>query len=264
MQDRLRRQHTDYRDAGLSQRLAREQLDLDALTAIARAAPPLTAQTWSAAPPLTAAGAAAATSGAPARVAVASGPAFTFGYAEHDELLEAVGAEVARFDPASDAALPGGTDALVVGGGFPQLYADDLAANAALRAEVAARVAAGMPVIAECAGLLWLGSTLDGHPQCGVLPAAATMTSALTLGYREATALAPSPLAEAGTVVRAHEFHRTASEPACGDTPAWRLADSTEQGWATPSMLASYLHVHWAGLPGAASRLVGAALAARE
>jgi cobyrinic acid a,c-diamide synthase len=235
--------------------IVRDRLDLELVTAIARAAPPVTAEPWSPA--------SAPHPGAPARVAVAAGPAFTFGYAEHAELLAAAGAEVAEFDPVTATALPSGTDALVVGGGFPELYADALAANVDLRAEVASRVAAGMPVIAECAGLLWLGGTLDGRPQCGALPAAATMTARLTLGYREAVALAPTPLAPAGAAVRAHEFHRTASEPAHGASPAWRLTDGSRQGWATPTLLASYLHVHWAGLPDAASRLVSAALSSR-
>ncbi len=78
------------------------------------------------------------------------------------------------------------------------------------------------------------------------------MTGKLTLGYREAVALASSPLAAAGTVVRAHEFHRTVSVPAHGPSAAWRLSDGSEHGWASDSLLASYLHVHWAGVPAAA------------
>jgi cobyrinic acid a,c-diamide synthase len=89
------------------------------------------------------------------------------------------------------------------------------------------------------------------------------MTPKLTLAYREAVALTSSPLAAAGTAVRAHEFHRTASVPAHGSTPAWRLPDGSAQGWASSTLLASYLHVHWAGLPGAAERLVAAALGSR-
>jgi cobyrinic acid a,c-diamide synthase len=200
----------------------------------------------------------------PPRIAVAGGRAFTFGYAEHRELLEAAGAEVVEFDPMTAERLPAGTDALVIGGGFPEVYVEDLAANAALRAEVTALAASGMPVVAECAGLLWLGASLDGREQCGVLPTAARMTGRLTLGYRQAVARADSPLAAAGTAVRAHEFHRTVSEPAAGPTAAWQLADGSLQGWATPRLLASYLHVHWAGLPAAAPRLVAAARAARE
>jgi cobyrinic acid a,c-diamide synthase len=243
--------------------MIRDHLDLELLTAIARSAPPLTAAAWSAPFPRQSTQRTGITPAARARVAVASGPAFTFGYAEHDEMLEAAGAELVRFDPVSDIALPAGTDALVVGGGFPELYADDLAANVTLRADVARRAATGMPVIAECAGLLWLGCEVDDRPQCGVLPATARMTAKLTLGYREATAAASTPLAPAGTVIRAHEFHRTASLPAHGQTAAWRLQDGSLQGWATPRLLASYLHVHWAALPDAARRLVAAAQSAR-
>jgi cobyrinic acid a,c-diamide synthase len=235
-----------------------DHIDIAALTAIARSAPPLTTAPWSPAGPATPIGPVA-----PPAVAVAAGPAFTFGYAEHRELLAAAGAEVAEFDPISASALPDGTDALIVGGGFPELYAGELAANLPLRTEVARRVAAGMPVVAECAGLLWLGGTLEGHPQCGALPASATMSARLTLGYREAVALTSSPVAAKGTVVRAHEFHRTTSVPAHGDSPAWRLRDGSHQGWTTATLLASYLHLHWAGLPDPAGRLVRAAQSAR-
>jgi len=192
---------------------------------------------------------------------VAAGRAFTFGYAEHRELLEAAGAEVAEFDPMADEHLPAGCDALIAGGGFPEVYAADLAANTVLRAEVRQRVAEGMPVLAECGGLLWLGAELDGHEQCGVLPARARMTARLTLGYREAVAVTDSPLAPGGTAIRAHEFHRTVSEPASGETPAWRLAGGQTSGWAAGRLLASYLHVHWAGVPGVAARLLGTASA---
>ena len=240
-----------------------ENLDLALLTAIARAAPPVAAERWSPSFPGLSSQGQGGKPGAPARVAIAAGPAFTFGYAEHRELLAAAGAEVVEFDPLTAPALPDGTDALVVGGGFPELYAAELAANTALRRDVAGRAAAGMPVVAECAGLLWLGSTLDGHRQCAVLPAEAAMSPRLTLGYREAVALTSSPLAQAGTAIRAHEFHRTTSQPAHGSPAAWRLRDGTEQGWATPTLLASYLHVHWAAMPDAARRLVGAALSAR-
>ena len=105
------------------------------------------------------------------RIAIAGGPAFTFGYAEHPELLAAAGAEVVTFDPLRDEKLPGDVDGLVIGGGFPEEHAADLSANAPLRAQVAALARAGAPVIAECAGLLYLARSLDGHPMCGVLDA---------------------------------------------------------------------------------------------
>jgi cobyrinic acid a,c-diamide synthase len=233
-------------------------IDLDRLMAVARTAPGLAADRWSpgAGPP-------PPRRDTPVRVAVAAGRAFTFGYAEHDELLAAAGAEVVPFDPLTAERLPEGADALVAGGGFPQVHLDQLAGNTALRREVRERAGAGMPVVAECAGLLWLGASLDGRDQCGVLPARARMTGALHLGYREATALHDTPLAATGTRVRAHEFHRTVSDPTCGDQPAWELAGGGRHGWAGPSLLASYLHLHWAGVPGAATRLVSSALAGR-
>ncbi|HWN59073.1 MAG TPA: cobyrinate a,c-diamide synthase, partial [Streptosporangiaceae bacterium] len=133
------------------------------------------------------------------RIAVAGGAAFTFGYAEHPELLAAAGAEVVTFDPVRDEHLPDHIDGLVIGGGFPEEHAADLSANAALRAEVAALAGAGAPVIAECAGLLYLSRSLDGHPMCGVLEADTEMTGRLTLGYRDAVAVTGSPLGPAGT-----------------------------------------------------------------
>jgi cobyrinic acid a,c-diamide synthase len=243
--------------------LAERGLDLDLLLAIARAAPGLDAAPWSPEAEVAEPGAGQSRAGRRPVVAVAAGPAFTFGYAEHAELLAAAGADVVPFDPLADRRLPEGTDALVAGGGFPEVHADGLAANAALLDEVRGRVTGGMPVVAECAGLLWLGESLDGRKQCGAVPARARMTGALTLGYREAVALRDTPLAVAGTRVRAHEFHRTVSEPAHGDNPAWRLADGSLTGWASPTLLTSYLHLHWAGRPGAAARLVRAALAGR-
>ena len=152
-------------------------------------------------------------------MAVAGGAAFSFSYAETAELLAAAGAEVARVDPLRDEALPPGTAALVLGGGFPEVHVADLAANEPLRADVARLARAGRPVIAECAGLLYLARELDGLPMCGVLDVTAGMTARLTLGYRDATAAADSVLAPAGAAVRGHEFHRTAVGPPHSPTP---------------------------------------------
>ncbi len=233
--------------------------DLPALLALARSAPPLAAEAWD-----PAAGPAPA---APARrpvVAVAGGAAFSFCYAEHAELLTAAGADVVPFDPLRDERLPDGTGALVLGGGFPEVYAPELAANEPLRAAVRALADAGAPVAAECAGLLYLARELDGVPMCGVLDATARMTDRLTLGYREAVAVDDTALAAAGTRVRGHEFHRTVLEPAAGAAPAWGLVRPVRrtEGFASRGVHASYLHVHWAGAPGIAGRLVAGAQAA--
>ncbi|WP_428986523.1 cobyrinate a,c-diamide synthase [Streptomyces camelliae] len=191
-------------------------------------------------------------------VAVAGGPAFTFSYAEHTELLAAAGADVVTFDPLRDEQLPEGTAGLVIGGGFPEVYAGELAANEPLRKAVAELALGGAPVAAECAGLLYLCRELDGQPMCGVLDATARMTQRLTLGYREAVAVGDSVLAVAGTRMRGHEFHRTVVEPGAGAAPAWgvRAPVRRVEGFVQQGVHASYLHTHWAAEPGVARRFV--------
>ena len=192
------------------------------------------------------------------RVAVAGGPAFTFSYAEHAELLTAAGAEVVVFDPLRDEQLPDGTSGLVIGGGFPEVYAAELSANEPLRKAVAALAESGAPVAAECAGLLYLCRELDGQPMCGVLDARARMSERLTLGYRDAVAVSDSSLAVAGTRMRGHEFHRTVVEPEAGDAAAWgvRVPRRRLEGFVERGVHASYLHTHWASAPGVARRFV--------
>ncbi|MBT2390352.1 cobyrinate a,c-diamide synthase [Streptomyces sp. ISL-1] len=191
-------------------------------------------------------------------VAVAGGPAFTFSYAEHTELLTAAGAEVVTFDPLRDEQLPDGTAGLVIGGGFPEVYAPELSANEPLRKAVAELAYSGAPIAAECAGLLYLARSLDGQPMCGVLDAEARMAERLTLGYREAVAVSDSTLAAAGTRMRGHEFHRTVVEPAAGPSPAWGMhrPERRVEGFVQQGVHASYLHTHWASEPGTARRFV--------
>ncbi|MEU1481761.1 cobyrinate a,c-diamide synthase [Streptomyces sp. NPDC005760] len=198
------------------------------------------------------------TSDGPVRVAVAGGPAFTFSYAEHSELLAAAGAEVVVFDPLRDEQLPEGTTGLVIGGGFPEVYAAELSANEPLRKAVSALAETGAPVAAECAGLLYLCRELDGQPMCGVLDASARMEETLTLGYRDAVAVSDSSLAVAGTRMRGHEFHRTVVEPGAGDAAAWgvRVPRRRLEGFVQRGVHASYLHTHWASQPGVARRFV--------
>jgi cobyrinic acid a,c-diamide synthase len=229
-------------------------VDLDAVLALARSAPPLEAPPWDPATEVP------AVAGRP-RIAVAGGPAFTFGYAENAELLAAAGAEVLTVDPLRDEALPEATAGLVIGGGFPEVYAAQLSANTALRAEVAALAAAGAPIAAECAGLLYLARSLDGVPMCGVLPAEARMTDRLVLGYRAAVATADSVLVAAGPRVRGHEFHRTATDPAAADRGAWQWSPAGPEGFAAGRVHASYLHLNWAGVPTAAQRFAAACAA---
>ncbi|MFI8206288.1 cobyrinate a,c-diamide synthase [Streptomyces sp. NPDC085937] len=191
-------------------------------------------------------------------IALAGGAAFSFSYAEHAELLTAAGAEVVTFDPLRDEALPEGTSGVVIGGGFPEVYASELSANEALRKQIGELAASGRPVAAECAGLLYLCRELDGLPMCGVLDASARMSERLTLGYRDAVAVTDSVLAPAGTRMRGHEFHRTAIEPGAGASPAWglRVPERRVEGFVEKNVHASYLHTHWASEPGVARRFV--------
>ncbi|MEV6129640.1 cobyrinate a,c-diamide synthase [Streptomyces violaceusniger] len=240
----------------------REGCDLDGLLALARSAPPLSEPVWD--PEEEMRRAVEAVPGAGGRggraarpvVAVAGGAAFTFSYAEHTELLTAAGARVVPFDPLRDEHLPEGTGGLVIGGGFPEVYAPELSANEPLRAAVAKLAASGAPIAAECAGLLYLAHSLDGEPMCGVLAAEARMSERLTLGYREAVAISDTTLAAAGTRVRGHEFHRTTIVPGAGAEPAWGLVhpERRTEGFAQGNVHASYLHVHWASVRGAAAR----------
>jgi cobyrinic acid a,c-diamide synthase len=191
-------------------------------------------------------------------VAVAGGAAFTFCYTETVELLTAAGADVVTVDPLRDEALPARTGALVLGGGFPEVHASDLSGNEPLRADVTRLARSGAPVAAECAGLLYLARELDGLPMCGVLDATARMTPRLTLGYRDAVAAGSSVLTPAGTAVRGHEFHRTTVAPGNPAAPAWTFGGKGE-GFVRAGVHASYLHLHWAGYPDLARRVVAAA-----
>lgn len=235
-----------------------EHVDLDAIVALARSGPPLDGAPWSA----------DGDAAAPARsatIAIARGPAFSFHYEENLELLRAAGATLAPFDPLTDAALPEHAAALILAGGFPEIFGAELSANAPLREEVAAFARAGRPVLAECGGLLYLCEELDGMPMCGVLRARGRMAGRLSIGYREALALGDSPLWRAGETVRGHEFHYSAV--AGDEAPAWELTargTTRREGCAAGGVHASYLHVHWAALPQAARRLVAAAARQRS
>lgn len=253
--------------------LVAAHVDIAAVRALA--APVAAGPVWDPAPD----GEASQAGGPRPVVAFAAGAAFTFGYAEHAEMLSAAGADVTAFDPLRDE-LPTGTSALVLPGGFPEVHAGDLAANTALREQVLRLVRMGLPVHAECAGLLYLARTLDGHEMTGVLALDAEFTSDLTLGYRDATALSASPLWQVGERVTGHEFHRTIVTRAAAAGPRWAgLATGPEgedaghawgwratgggtpvrEGVAAANVHASYLHTHPAGHPAAMQRFVVAA-----
>jgi cobyrinic acid a,c-diamide synthase len=239
----------------LADRIARH-VDVAAVLDLARTAPDLDGDPWD---PAAALGAAARTPADEAPVvAIAGGRAFTFRYPETEELLRAAGCRTVVFDPTTDASLPDGTAAIYLGGGFPELHAADLGANAHMLAAVRTAVARGVPTVAECAGLLYLCATVDGTPMAAAIPAAGAMTPGLTLGYRTAVAH-DTLLTRAGERVTGHEFHRTTVTPAHA-RPAWTVGDEPA-GFTSETLHASYLHVHWAGHPHLAARLAAAARA---
>jgi cobyrinic acid a,c-diamide synthase len=251
-----------------------EQIDLEAVLRLAATAPPMPvgavplpdppdfatrATAADDGPHTTGGGAPAAEprgSGRRLQIAVAAGAAFTFTYTDTLDALVAAGVEPVPFDPLRDEALPDGIAGLIAGGGFPEVYAADLAGNRPMLDDVRRRIGAGLPTWAECGGLLWLCRTLDGQPMAGVVPADAEMTGRLTLGYRAATVEASSPIGAPGAVVRGHEFHYSTVSPA-GDALRFRSRfGERPDGFATPTLLATYLHHHPGGDPTAVANFV--------
>ncbi|HYI54473.1 MAG TPA: cobyrinate a,c-diamide synthase [Microlunatus sp.] len=245
-----------------------EHIDLTQVLSIAYQAPPLAGSPWD---PSVLPGRPPAEGNRPV-VAVAGGRAFTFRYAETTELLAAAGLEPVIFDPVTDESLPAGTAGIYLGGGFPEVHAPELAGNATMVTAVRQAIAAGVPTVAECAGLLYLCRSVDGVPMVGAIDADAAMTPRLTLGYRTAVADHDHLLGAAGRRVTGHEFHRTTVTPTAGAPPGW-LLDGVGDGFSldpadtgTPTLHASYLHTHWAGQPSVAARFADAvqAYAARQ
>ncbi|MBP2389541.1 cobyrinic acid a,c-diamide synthase [Aeromicrobium fastidiosum] len=252
-----------------------ERIDLDQLLALARTAPDLDVEPWDPAtevhPP---GGALASTSsgvldadaplsggGAGASkpvVAMAGGRAFTFRYAETEELLRAAGCDVVTFDPLTDETLPEGTAGLYLGGGFPEVHAAGLAANAPLRDALRDAVESGMPTVAECAGLLYLCRSVDGVPMVGAIDADAVMSPRLTLSYRSVVVPTDQLMGVAGTRVTGHEFHRTKLVDAVEQSTAAWLLEGDGHGIGSDTLHASYLHTHWAGHPRIAQRFADA------
>lgn len=198
-------------------------------------------------------------------IAMIGGRAFSFGYPEHSELLTAAGADLRILDPTRED-LPEDIDGVIIPGGFPEEYAGDLAANTPFRTRLTAAARRGMPIHAECAGLVYLCRRLDEHPMTGILDCTATFADTLTLGYRDAVALTDSVLWRAGQRVCGHEFHRTRlrgtpERPAWG----WRTAEGNRcEGAVAGTVHASYLHTHPAGCPAAIARFVESASAYRD
>ncbi|MCG6135340.1 MAG: cobyrinate a,c-diamide synthase [Nostoc sp. LLA-1] len=192
----------------------------------------------------------------PVKIAIARDRAFNFYYQDNLDLLRNLGAELVFWSPLADAELPPGIQGMYFGGGFPEVFAQQLAANTSAREAVKTAILDGMPTIAECGGLMYLCEQIIDFdhqfwPMVGVLPTSAVMGKSLTLGYRRAVALQDSLLGQTGINIYGHEFHRShlSSNPHQPLFATYRY-DSQEnmgnEGWGLPVNLhASYIHLHW-------------------
>lgn len=199
------------------------------------------------------------------RLAVARDAAFCFTYAETLEALQENGAELCFFSPLQDTALPPDIGGLYLPGGYPELYAAELAANAPMRAALKAAVENGLPTAAECGGFLYLGQTLedaDGTPHlmAGVLPGQGVKIGRLVrFGYATLTAQADSMLFAAGEQFPAHEFHHwDSTQNGTALTAAKANGRQWACGYANAHLYAGFPHLYWAGTP-LAQRFVAAA-----
>lgn len=230
-----------------------EHTDLELLQNIARSAPPLEYTPPAPPRPL----------GAPVRVAVARDAAFSFYYRDSLELLEQAGAELVPFSPLADGSLPAGTAGLLLGGGYPELYARELSQNTAMGEQLRRAVLGGLPTVAECGGFLYLHRQLAGKdgvcwPMAGVIPGTARDGGQLQpFGYGTLTARLPGLLLEEGESIPAHSFHYWRSDGE-GDSFSFQKAGGKgwRTGWQTGTLYAGFPHLHFGSREGLAERFL--------
>ena len=189
------------------------------------------------------------------RIAVARDRAFNFYYQDNLDLLTQLGAELVFWSPLQDRKIPDRIQGLYFGGGFPEVFAQQLTSNKTVLQQVKQIIEADLPTYAECGGLMYLCEQLidlqeKNWSMVGIIPSTVTMQAKLTLGYRQAIALQNSPLVTAQQTTMGHEFHRS-QLIITPQSPQWQLqgvhqssVPSTE-GWNVKQVHASYLHLHW-------------------
>ena len=198
----------------------------------------------------------------PVRIAVSEDEAFNFTYQENRLLLEQLGAELVPFSPLHDVTLPTDIDGMILSGGYPELYKEELQKAASMRNSVAQAVQQGLPTLAECGGYMYLLDAIEGVPMCGVLRGDAERKERLVrFGYVEATTRRKSVLGPAGTVLRGHEFHRydcdfngadcILTKPAAGQGKAATTARSYEGIYLTERLAAGFPHFYYWSNPDA-------------
>ena len=203
-------------------------------------------------------------------IAVARDEAFHFTYEDNLDLLRASGAELISFSPLRDKALPEGTAGVVLSGGFPEVFAEQLSANRAMHAALREAHQRGLPLYAECGGLMYLTQAIrDGagntFPMVGLLPGRCEMADRLTMGYRIARSAGKSWFLHDGETIRGHEFHYSAWKDRPEHLPpAYYLLPRSGDGEARPegarvgNLWASFVHVHFGAKPELARRFVSA------
>lgn len=230
--------------------LMEEHVDIDRLMTIATTARPLTC---AAARPVCSPG------GDRIRVGVLRDRAFSFYYQENLELLEEAGAELVPVSPLEAEELPE-IEALYAGGGFPEVYARRLSENRSFRESLRRRAEQGLPIWAECGGLMYLARTLcwgqDSFPMVGALPIEIEqMKRPQGHGYVEGEVEAANPFLEPGTRLRGHEFHYSRTSSDSDLQTVLRLQRGTglgggRDGLCYRSVLASYTHLHALSIDG--------------
>ncbi len=202
----------------------------------------------------------------PIKIAVAKDQAFNFYYQDNLDILTELGAELIFWSPLKDRSIPDDIQGLYFGGGFPEMFAQQLADNQQVLQQLKVIIQAGIPTYAECGGLMYLCQQLiDLNQQAwsmvGVIPSDVTMQAKLTLGYRRAIALQDSALISAQQIVTGHEFHRSKLSKNSA-RPQWQLqgfhqsSPQLTEGWNINQLHASYLHLHWGETKSQPQRLI--------
>ncbi|MBI5561890.1 MAG: cobyrinate a,c-diamide synthase [Deltaproteobacteria bacterium] len=198
------------------------------------------------------------------KLGVALDPAFSFYYQENLDLLRRFGAEPVFFSPIKDNALPDGISGLYLGGGYPELHARPLAANQRMRGAIRRYAELGLPIFAECGGLMYLGEGIEdkkgrAHDMSGVFPWTTRMLDRrASLGYREVEAAKGCPMLPMGGVIRGHEFHYSemTGRAAGRIRRVFRLTEGRAEGFVYKNTLATYIHLHFASNPAFAKGFV--------
>jgi len=197
------------------------------------------------------------------RLGVARDKAFCFYYEDNLDVLREAGAEIVEFSPLEDSVLPSALDALYFGGGYPELFAKQLCKNRPMLASIKRAAEEGLPIYAECGGLMYLAREIvtkdeASFPMAGVLPITVQMTDRLVnFGYTEVSFTSDCLIGPAGAKARGHSFHCSRIADVGSVEYAYQARNSMTgreepDGLRVKNALASYIHLHFLSNPGMA------------